>query len=141
MYSLLKIITIIINHLQKKSNNYHKQLNNNITHFIKTKNKLHQSFHQQQLIFQKNTFIKIIKTKKTIKTYNINIKKTKNSSTTNNKNNKKTQKLQHTNNHIPKITFHIKNKIQNKPKSLKKLKLPLKTLTNSSYQTNNNLYS
>lgn len=49
------------------------------------------------------------------------------------------RELEHADDYKPKVTFHIENEVQNEPESLEEMKLPLKTLTDSSCQTDDDL--
>lgn len=137
VYSLLGIVTMMLSRLRKKSNDYRRQLDDDVTHFIKTGNRLRQSFHRQQLIFRRNTFVKMIKTKETMEAYGMNVEE--GDSSTSDKDSEKAQ--EHADDHIPKVTFHIENEVRTEPEPLEEMKLPLKTLTDSSCQTDDDLSS
>lgn len=141
VYSLLGIVTMMLSRLRKKSNDYRRQLDDDVTHFIKTGNRLRQSFHRQQLIFRRNTFVKMIKTKETMEAYGMDVEEGGDSSTASDRDSEEARKLQHADDHIPKVTFHIEDEVRNEPESLEELKLPLKTLTDSSCQTDDDLCS
>lgn len=140
VYSLLGIVTMMISRLRKKSNDYRRQLDDDVTHFIKTGNRLRQSFHRQQLIFRRNTFVKMIKTKETMEAYGMNVEEG-GDFTASDKDSEGARELEHADDYKPKVTFHIENEVQNEPESLEEMKLPLKTLTDSSCQTDDDLCS
>lgn len=85
--------------------------------------------------------MKMIKTKETMEAYGMDVEEGGDSSTASDRDSEEARKLQHADDHIPKVTFHIEDEVRNEPESLEELKLTLKTLTDSSCQTDDDLCS
>ena len=137
VYSLLGIVSMLISRLRKKSNSYGRQLDDDVSHFIKTGKTLRQSFHRQQLIFRRNTFVKMIKTREAMEALGMDVDED-GPKTVENGGEKETADDTHS---IPRVTFHIENEVEQDPETPEMEKIPLKILAESSCQTDDDLSS
>ncbi|XP_062617968.1 uncharacterized protein LOC134279572 [Saccostrea cucullata] len=127
VYSLLGIVSMMVSRLRKKSNSYRRQLDDDVQHFIKTGKTLRESFRRQQLIFRRNTFVKMIKTNETIDELDLRMEEGEEDN--DDKENKQTDENR------PKVTFHIENETEREMEQLELEELPVKTFADSSCQT------
>lgn len=134
VYSLLGIVSMLISRLRKKSNSYGRQLDDDVSHFIKTGKTLRQSFHRQQLIFRRNTFVKMIKTREAMEALGMDVDEDGPKTVENGGEKEKADDT-------PRVTFHIENEDEKDPETPEMEKIPLKTLAESSCQTDDDLSS
>ncbi|XP_056019106.1 uncharacterized protein LOC125671825 [Ostrea edulis] len=124
VYSLLGIVSMLVSRLRKKSNSYHRQLDDDVTHFIKTDKTLRESFHRQTLLYRRNTFVKMMKTAD-------EMEKAEEEMSTDDGG----EKDETADDNGPKVTFHLENEVQEKSETLKLVEFPLKAFADSSCQT------